>query len=142
MQTQMPVSKIAKQSDCSKTSCLKVFGGHITGAPVPAQIRGSHFPFPESRVEGSQTHSHPHMISEISAIFFVGRTTSLDKENVSQKPSNPKSVFCPTQPHQCRGARHNRIAGIVHMRTPTTRKNHRHSRVKGKKSQLFFFFRT
>ncbi len=99
-------------------------------------------PFSESHVSGFQNSSHQHASSsEKREILIVGRTTSHDKQNIGQKPSKPKAVFCPIQLHQCRGARHNRIAGIVHLRTPTTRKKSP-SFTPSREKKSTFFFRT
>ncbi len=141
MQTQIVCQQIAKQSDCSKKRQHVFCGGHITGAPIcQLKSRDSQSSPSLNRTSvASKTNPPACNNSEKREILIVGRKSSLDKQNISQKPSKPESVFCPIQPHQCRGARHNRIAGIVHLRTPTTRKNHRHSRsAEGKKANLFF----
>ena len=103
-----------------KTSCL--CGGHITGAPNASSNQGPNSPSLNHMSMASILIPPACNHSEKREILIVGRTTSFDKPNIGQKPSKPYSVFCPIQPHQCRGARHNRIAGIVHLRTPTTRK--------------------
>ncbi len=136
------IVKIAKQSDCSKRHRVFDFvEATLLGHQLPAQIRGSQTLPSLNRMSMASILIPPaYDNSEKREISYVGRTTSLDTQNISQKRSNPLCVFCPIQPHQCGGAHHNRIAGIVHLRTPTARKKTTVIHVcQGKKSKNFFF---
>ena len=138
MQTQIVCQKLASKRTVQRQTCLR--GGHITGAPVASSNQGQPFPPSLNHMSMASIIIPPACEnSEKREILFVGRKSSLDKQNISQKTSKPKYVFCPIQPHQCGNARHNRIAGIVHMRTPTARKKpSSFTLVKRGKKAIFF----